>query len=522
MNELRQGDVDAEPEEYQALRNGKTPQIVAGLDRPLERKPLGEQTRAVRRQAWMVILANVGVLSTGIALAMPTVTLNQLTSATEPVHLTQSQGSWFASLQSLSTPLGGLLSAMLLDKIGRVKTLYVLNITALVAWALLALAPQEDEQLFCTQLLASRFISGIAMGLATAPVGVYGAEISLPKLRGKLILGSSISVAAGITLLYIVGYFIRNDFRLIGLICCGYQIASLLCVLPLPETYSWLLSKRRVEKAKESLNYFRGLDKSPHITHPELLEEFNVLQKSMQLHQGEKKPSFIKCLRLPEVYKPLLILMGLFAFQQLTGIFIIIVYAVQISMEAGVTIDPFLCAVLIGASRVIMTCPMGAILEKWGRRRAGIISGLSMCVCMLLLAGHGRIDWLAKVPYLVVICIVGFIVVSTLGLYTLPFFMLSELFPQKVRGPASGLTVAVGMFISFVCIKMYPRMNAGIGTSNCFLVFAAMSLLAAIFVYFALPETRGRTLLEIEEQFRSGRIRRKKPADVEMQEVFVR
>lgn len=100
------------------------------------------------------------------------------------------------------------------------------------------------------------------MGLASAPSGVYAAEISLPKTRGILILGTSISVALGITVLYSIGYFIRDDFRLIGLICAGYQITALLCVFPLPESHSWLLSKKKVDAAKTSLNYFRGLEKS--------------------------------------------------------------------------------------------------------------------------------------------------------------------------------------------------------------------------------------------------------------------
>jgi len=100
------------------------------------------------------------------------------------------------------------------------------------------------------------------MGLASAPPGVYAAEISVPKTRGSLILGTSISVAGGITILYGIGYCIRDDFRLIALICCGYQLVALLCVLPLPESHCWLLSKKRVTEAKRSLNYFRGFNKS--------------------------------------------------------------------------------------------------------------------------------------------------------------------------------------------------------------------------------------------------------------------
>ncbi|XP_016985305.1 facilitated trehalose transporter Tret1 [Drosophila rhopaloa] len=503
--------------------NEKQARIVSGLDRPLKTPPPGEQTRAVRRQVVAVILANVGVISTGMTLAFPTATLHQLTDNTEPVHLSSSQATWFASVNALSAPLGGLLSGFLLDRIGRKKSLIVLNVLTILAWILLATPSESNAQAFFWQLVVSRFMLGIGMGLASAPPGVYAAEISVPKTRGSLILGTSISVAGGITVLYGIGYCIRDDFRLIAMICCGYQLVALLCVLPLPESHCWLLAKKRVTEAKRSLNYFRGFNKSDEITHPQVLEEFQILQKSLQQRDTEVKESFWRSLRQPEVHKPLVILMTLFGFQQLTGIFVVIVFAVQISSEAGIEIDPFMCAVLIGLARLVTTCPMGYILELWGRRRAGIISALGMSVCMFLLAGHSRIKFLNEVPYLPVVAIVGFIVLSTLGLYTLPFFMISELFPQRVRGPASGLTVAVGMFISFVVLKTYPDLKGRIGMSNCFIFFGFMALLALVFIYWALPETRRRTLLEIEEQFRSGRSRQTQDqADVEMKEVFVR
>ncbi|XP_017077506.1 solute carrier family 2, facilitated glucose transporter member 6 [Drosophila eugracilis] len=503
--------------------NGKQAKIVSGLDRPLKTPPPGEQTRAVRRQVIAVILANVGVFSTGMTLAMPTATMYQLKDITEPVHLEGSQFTWFASVNALSAPLGGLLSAFLLDRIGRKRSLIVLNVLTIVAWILLATPSQSDSKAFFWQLIASRFLLGIGMGLASAPPGVYAAEISVPKTRGSLILGTSISVAGGITILYAIGYCIRDDFRLIALICCGYQLVSLLCVLPLMESHCWLLSKKRVTEAKRSLNYFRGFNKSDEITHPQVLEEFQLLQKALQKRDMEVKKPFWKSVKEPEVHKPLLILMSLFAFQQLTGIFVVIVFAVQISSEAGIQIDPFMCALFIGLARLVTTCPMGYILEMWGRRRAGIISTLGMAVCMFLLAGHSKIEFLKAVPYLPVIAIVGFIVLSTLGLYTLPFFMISELFPQRVRGPASGLTVAVGMFISFVVLKTYPDFKESVGMSNCFIFFGVMAVLALIFIYWALPETRRRTLLEIEEQFRSGHSRKSQnPVDVEMKEVFVR
>ncbi|XP_067634128.1 facilitated trehalose transporter Tret1-like [Eurosta solidaginis] len=416
-------------------KNGRTPQIYAGPNTTTN-IPLGEQSLAVRRQTLMVFLGNFGLLSTGMALGMPTVTMRQLTDPNELVHLSESQASWFASINTLSCPLGGLVSGILLDKFGRKCTLIVLNVIALFAWLLMAFAVEDDADVVFIQLLISRFFIGVTMGMSIAPVGVYSAEISLPRIRGRLILGSSISTATGILVIYLLGYFIRKDWQLIAILCCAYQFLALRCVIPMPESPSWLVSKGRIAEAKQALNYFRGLEKSSEITNAEVQAEFDLLQKSIQLVDGVKKPPFLECLRQPEVYKPLLILMGLFAFQQLTGIFVVIVYAVQISQEAGVNIDPFMSAIFVGLGLVVTTCIMPVILERWGRRRSGLVSALGMCVCMCFLVGQSWISLLRSIPYLSVLAIIAFIVLSTFGLNTLPFFMICELFPQKVRGAA--------------------------------------------------------------------------------------
>lgn len=140
--------------------SGKQPRIVSGLDRPLKTPPPGEQFRAVRRQVVAVILANVGVFSTGMTLALPTATLHQLKDPTEEVHLTPTQASWYASVNALAAPLGGLLSGFLLDKIGRKRSLVVLNVLTIVAWILLATPSGSDAGAFFWQLIAARFILG--------------------------------------------------------------------------------------------------------------------------------------------------------------------------------------------------------------------------------------------------------------------------------------------------------------------------------------------------------------------------
>ncbi|XP_055839769.1 facilitated trehalose transporter Tret1-like [Episyrphus balteatus] len=507
--------------ELQSLRNGiHHPKIVNGLDnKPMQPKPLGEQPKAVRRQEFMVLLMNMGVLACGIGLGLPSVTLNQLTDPNELVHLDKSQASWFASIGSITSPLGALLAALLMDKIGRKRTVILVNLFAIASWALMALALQQDPQAVYIQLIISRCLIGITMGMGSAPSGVYGAEISLAKIRSRLILGVSISVAMGILLVYILGYFIRNDWHLIAIILLAFQVLCLILLVPVIETPSWLMSKGRAKDAKASLYYFRGIDVGQ--THPEVEAEFAILLKTIQLKTGEKKTPFYKTLRQPEIHKPLLIMIGLFCCQQFSGIFVVVVYAVQIAIEAGVNIDPILCAVFIGVARTVSTVMMGGFLEKFGRRKAGIISAIGMAICMFTLAATSWFPWL-QIPYLPAVLIIIYIITSTLGIFTLPFFMNSEVFPQKVRGTCAGLTGSFGFLMSFFVLKAYPSMRDFMGAENVFALYGIMSVLSILFVYFCLPETKGKSLMEIEEYFRYGKKGMPKAElEVEMSEVLV-
>lgn len=200
-------------------------------------------------------------------------------------------------------------------------------------------------------------------------------------------------------------------------------------------------------------------------------------------------------------------MIGFFFFQQCSGIVVVVVYAVQIAQKAGVNIDPRLCAVFVGVARIITTFFMSTIFERWGRKPAGVISAAGMTICMFLLAAAGWFpEEFDNVSILPAICIVLHIVFSTMGLLTLPFFMISEVFPQRVRGSASGISVSFGLLISFIVIKLYPDMQSAMGTANLFAFYGFISLVAVPFIIYLIPETKGRTLLEIEEYFKSGRM----------------
>ncbi|TDG39025.1 hypothetical protein AWZ03_014553 [Drosophila navojoa] len=497
--------------------------------------PLGERHLAVLRQELMVFLGNSGVLGSGMVVSMPSVTLNQLTDETQPFWLNKDEASWFASINNMACPLGGLMVSYFLDRIGRKYTILLTNVIGLIGWLLLATSfLHTNRDIIYAQMLVGRAFGGMMIGMFVSPVGVYSAEISLPRIRGRLILGTSIGLASGILLMYLLGYFIRHNVVLIASISCGYQLAATLLVMPMPESPSWLLQKGRIELARRSLRYFRGLHRRDDDCVPEFEAELTQMKMTADNSRDTAaSESMSQAIRRPEVYKPLLMMIGFFGFQQACGVVVIIVYAVQIAQRAGVTIDPVLVAVMLGVARIITTFFMSTIFEKWGRRAAGIFSASGMGICMLFLATGG---WCPSTvgtwSWLPVVCIVAHIVFSTMGMLTLPFIMISEVFPQSVRGSASGISVFFGMILAFICLKIYPNMEALLGTSNLFAFYAVVSFLAAVFIYICVPETRGRTLIEIEEHWRMGRRGRRAQRasaaavnnlkDVELHEVFLK
>lgn len=281
----------------------------------------------------------------------------------------------------------------------------------------------------------------------------------------------------------------------------------------LPETPSWLVSQGRIAEAERSMKIFRGLSSKASVPMtPECRAEFDVLiakhhssSTNSATGNGVDETLWQKFMQ-PEFYRPLGIMVGFFAFQQFSGIFVLIVYAVKFSLEAGVVIDPFLCAVYIGLVRIGGTLIIGVIMDRFGRRAPAIFSGASMAACMFgigsyISSGGARAGW----SWLPLFLILGYILVSSFGLLTLPFTMMSELYAQRYRGLASGLTTSALYSMSFLVTKMYPAMVNEMGSVNVFYFYGTVSLASVVYLYFLLPETKGKSLEQIEDMFRRQR-----------------
>lgn len=235
---------------------------------------------------------------------------------------------------------------------------------------------------------------------------------------------------------------------------------------------------------------------------PELREEIDKLILQSESRHAPKGGNIFMQMTKPEVYRPICIMIGFFAFQQLSGIFVVVVYAAKFATSVGVTMDPFLCVVYIGIIRVVAGASVGMLLDRLGRCKPTIYSAIVMAACMYGLAAWSVYP-IANYGWIPVVLILTYVFSSTLGLLTIPFVMNAEIFPQKYRGFGSGITICAAYTICFVCVKSYPMMTTDLGSVHVCLLYGTFSFLSIFYVGFILPETKGKTLSEIEDMFKS-------------------
>lgn len=212
--------------------------------------------------------------------------------------------------------------------------------------------------------------------------------------------------------------------------------------------------------------------------------------------------SLWRMLLKPQILKPLVIVNIFNLLQVFSGTYIVVFYAVDIIQHMGdSSIDKFLAAVLTSGVRFLFSIVASALLAVVGRRPLSLVSGVGTAATAIALGTFMYVhvpDSAGSIPAVLVLL---YVAANTVGFMILPGVMLGELYPAKVRGLAGGLTFMVFHLALFGTTKMFPVIKHAVGLHGVFWIFGVWSLIACVFLYLTLPETKGRTLNQIEDYF---------------------
>lgn len=465
------------------------------------------QERSTKKQILLAFIAYFTTIAPGMSIGFSAVALPSLQSDSNPNKLSLSEASWFASIVSVATPVGCFISGPISDRYGRKTILLLINIITFLGWILIAFAYDRTDNQYVI-LLTGRILTGLSTGLSSMPATVYVAEISCPKWRGILTTASSIAFASAILIVYILGFIFQEEWCKICLITAVLPCVSMfLSVQYLPESPTWLVSKSRIKEATDNLKSIWGFSDLTEGIHEEIEKMVKNRDATKIGLAGSKRTlksiimKKIGYFKRPSCYKPFFIVLMYFFFQQFSGTLVIVFYALDIVKQAGVTVHPYILICCIALTRFIGSILVTCFSRNFGRRPPSILSGIGMTVCMALLCFYLHYDFSDKWNWMPVFCLIAYFFTSTLGFMSIPFAMSAECFPTKIRGTSTGLITCFAYIFNFIIVKSYPWMMVEFKPIGVFLFYGVIALIGTVFLYKYLPETKGKTLAEIEEFF---------------------
>jgi sugar porter (SP) family MFS transporter len=391
-----------------------------------------------------------------------------------------------ASSLLLGCLLGAAAASMIGDRYGRRKSLVAAAL--LFAFSSIGAALASTVTIFAV----ARLIGGLAIGLASVLTPVYIAEISPSKNRGTLVSLNQLAIVIGILSAYLVNWrvarFGESSWRWMLAVAALPSIAFLFGLLLIPESPRWLISIGDHNQGERVLARMFGEEMAK--------EQVEAVEQAVAGEEGSWREVLS-----PNMRKRLAIGMLLALFSQITGINTVLYYGSIIVSEhfpGQSTSIALIANVIIGTVNVLFTIVAMIFLDRWGRRAILMIASGGMAVALTLLVIGFNVG---VSPLLMLASIMLYVAFFALGMGPGPWLIISEIFPTKVRGRAASIATSTlwsgTLLVTFTFLTLVKILNLG-GT---FAIYGALSAFCCIFVWKMVPETKGRTLEQIQQEW---------------------
>lgn len=454
-------------------------------------KPLKMQHKNSNYILFIALSAALGGLLFGYDTAVISGAIGNLT---DYFHLSPVETGWAISSALVGCLIGAFFSDYLSDTFGRKVTMLITAVLFILNSVGTALP------ISFSMFVIFRIVGGIGVGIASMVVPMYIAEIAPPKRRGALVGNYQLAIVIGIVVVYFVNYFIALQGDATWNLNMGWRwmfgseiipsILFLFFIFLIPESPRWLLQKGKSDEAIAVLQKIN--------TAEDAIQVQSEIQNS--IHQANKNQW--SQLVNPNFKKALFVGVGLSVLQQLTGINAILYYAPEIFKSLGSSTDVSLLETsILGVVNLIFTLLAIRWVDKMGRKPLLYIGSIGMTIALAAVGFFIYFDAMGNwvLPFLLL-----FMASFSISWGPIVWVLLSEIFPSKIRSLALAISVFIQWVANFIVTQVFPSLvenewlNENFNGAFPFYLFSIICLFSLFFVWKKIPETKNKTLEEME------------------------
>jgi major inositol transporter-like SP family MFS transporter len=400
------------------------------------------------------------------------------------------------SILIFGAAIGAIVGGKLSDLRGRRNNIILIAVVFVVGTLGCVLSPSWPV------LAVFRLVLGLAVGAASATVPVYLSEIAPYERRGSMVTRNEVMIVSGQFAAFIINAIIfqvwgehQGVWRYMLAVAVLPAIALFVGMLRMPESPRWLVLKERDDEALDVLRQVR----SPERAEAEMAEVHALAEEERAAQTGGASDLGVRWIR-----RLIFIGVGLGVFQQFTGINSVMYYGTQLLTQSGFSASAAIIANTLNGLFSVLGITVGILLMNRIDRRKMLLGGFALTTFFHVLVGLSALllpDGQAK-AYFILVFVVLFVFSMQGTIGPLVWLMLAEIFPLKIRSFAIGLCVFMLWIANAVVALGFPSVVSALGIAPTFFIFAGLGVLALIFIYTQVPETRGRSLEQLEDQFR--------------------
>ncbi|KAJ8918811.1 hypothetical protein NQ315_011095 [Exocentrus adspersus] len=437
-------------------------------------------------QLFAAVIANLMAISDGMTVGWTSPMIPYFLSENSHIKMTKHEAEWLETWLLLGSIMGIAPTIYAVNKKGRKISLLLASFSLLLAWIIIAFANRIEY------IYVARVIAGMGGDMAFVAAPMYIAEIADQTIRGFLSSVIYLMMLTGVLTIYNVGPFL--PFYVPSLIGGILLFIELVVFSLLPETPYYLITVGRYAEAENSLKKFRSTE--------DVAEEMKEISAAIERQKSEKGRIQDIILLKPN-RKAMLIMTVLNAAQQLASINVILMNMHIILEAAGsIYMEPSITAILFASIMLLAAMIASVSVDKFGRKKLLIVSSVLTGFCLLSLAVYFNLQYIgydvSLISWIPIVSVMVYAFVYKFGLGMVPIVITAEIFSSKIKAMGMAIADAIYVASAIAALQIYQLLVRSNGMHVPFYIFSGCSFLTCFFVQFIIPETKGRSLDDIQ------------------------